>query len=143
MPFLDLSSNNAGGGFQGSPTLGAGFHTVTLTTLKYVTKADKPLAEFTDAEGFVHAEWFGTQEGRQKKRLAAFLSRLCYLCSVSHNLKFETMADFDKLGAALVATATPIQISLVESTWEGKTRIQMDGYFDHCLLAKTGTEEAF
>ena len=50
MPFLDLSSHSSTStGFVGSPTLGAGIHTVTLTTLKYVAKADKPVAEFTNS----------------------------------------------------------------------------------------------
>ena len=145
MAFLDLSSTNtsSGGGFVGAPQLQAGTHLVTLTTLKYVPKCDKALAEFASGNGDVYQEWLGSSTEGQTKRLGAFLSRLCALCSLAHSLKFDTMADFDKLGQLLVNTKTEFRIVLHDETWEGQTRVRFDGFFDHCILPGVEEEEAF
>ena len=143
MAFLDLSSSSAPGGFVGSPQIQAGTHLVTLTTLKYVAKCDKALAEFTDEHGDVYQEWLGASTEGQTKRMGAFLSRLCALCSVSHPLKFDAMADFDKLGLTLVGKKTPLRIVLHDETWEGQTRVRFDGFFDHCILPGVEEEGAF
>jgi len=144
MPFLDLSSPTAAqGDFPSAPILQAGTHLVTLSSLKYVAKCDKALAEFVAENGDTHVEWMGAQSEGQKTRLKVFLGRLCALCSVSHALKFDSMAAFDQLGQALVNTKVPLRIVLHETTWQDRSRVEFDGFFDKCILPGVEVEEVF
>lgn len=144
MPFLDLSTTTApSGDFPSAPQLQAGTHLVVLSSLKYIAKCDKALAEFTAENGDMYQEWLAAQSEGQKTRMKIFLGRLCSLCSVAHNLKFESMADFDKLGAALIATATPLRIVLHDDVWQDQTRVKFDGFFDKCILPGVAEDEAF
>lgn len=131
MAFLDLSHTPTG--TENAPRLGAGTHRVTLTKLAYVESNDKALAVFTSPDGAEYLEWLGMGSEGAKKRVKAFLIHMTQLAGVAHDLAFATMQDFDALGQELVAKTPALTITLVDDTYEGKTRQILAGYFDSAI----------
>ena len=133
MPFLDLSSSNPSG-TERAPLLGAGQHLVSLSKLAYISSKDKALAVFSNEQG-EYLEWMGLSSDGAKKRLKAFLTHLCNLADMKHDLVFEDMDAFDAFGLDVVEQCPDVDINLCDETYNGLTTAKLDGYFDKAITA--------
>lgn len=128
MGFLDTNDTSQLG-------LPAGTHSVILTALKWVAKLDKGVAEFGNDDG-TYTEWLNAASDGQKVRTRILVQHLCDLCGVKYRSPAD-LADFDALGAELVATATPLTITLVDDEYNGRIKTKLAGKFEDVIVLDT------
>lgn len=142
--FLDLHTAPAPTEAVGNPLLvEPGTYPMTLKTCKWIEKCDKALFEWHTADGQAFQEWQGRLTAGQQNRLSALLGRLCALSNVIHTLQFKTVGDFDALGAALVTQATPMTLTLIETEWNGRKRLEFGGRFNEAINPADSDEISF